>query len=192
VFRSGFIVLLLTVAVSVVCAAKKRAEPQSDSKFGAIENISVLPIVDARTGDKAGVSLEKLQRSVVNALKRKQYPVQAADSSGEAGEIAIEDVEAADPQYIKKLGPADARWVLIIFLDDVASKVTFGSTGNAKLSGFLFDKSSGELVWKGRGIGQAGQGGLMGMAMKGAMKGAALEAAVFNLIREIPKRPKNG
>jgi hypothetical protein len=36
--------------------------------------------------------------------------------------------------------------------------MVFGSTGNAELSGGLLDKESSELIWKGKGVGQAGQG----------------------------------
>jgi hypothetical protein len=136
--------------------------------------------------------MEKLQESVVGGLKKKNYSVNAASSPGNAGEIAIEDVESATPPYVKKLGPAADRWVMVVFLDDIASKMTFGSTGNAELSGYLFDKESGELIWRGKGVGQAGQGGLMGMTMKGMMKGEALGAAIANLLAGIPKLPKPG
>lgn len=182
--------LLLTAICSVDGVAKKRPVIPPDPKFMAIQNISVLPIVDARAGKKASVNMEKLQNSAVKALKKRRYPVSAASSSGEAGPIAEEDLQSAKPAYTKKLGPADARWVMVICLGDVASKITFGSTGNAEVSGYLFDKESDELVWKGKGVGQAGQGGLAGMAMKGMMKGEAISAAVYNLFTGIPTRPK--
>ena len=82
--------------------------------------------------------------------------------------------------------------MLVVCLDDLASKITFGSTGNAEVSGFLFDKEKGELVWAGKGVGQAGQGGLMGMTMVGMMKGEAIGSALYNLLSGIPNRPKSG
>lgn len=188
--RSGFLLLLLAGICSVSAEAKKRAKIPLDPRFTTIENISVLPVVDARAGKKAGVNMEKLQGSVVNGLKKKHYSVSAAANSGQAGEIAIEDMENANTPYIKKLGPPSERWVMVVFLDDVVSKMTLGSTGNAELSGYLFDKESGELIWSGKGVGQAGQGGLIGMPMKGMMKGEALGAAVSNLLAGIPNLPK--
>ena len=170
----------------------KRPKLPPDPRFAAIQSISVLPIVDTRAGKKASVNMRKLQGSVVSTLKKKRYSVRAAGTSGTAGQIDIEDLESPDPLWVKKLGPADARWVMVICLDDVTSKITFGSTGNAEMSGFLFDKDSGGLIWKGRGVGQAGQGGLMGMTMKGMMKGEALQSAVFSLLSGVPKRPKPG
>ncbi len=191
-FRYGFWILLVTGICSISAAGKKHEKLPPDPKFSAITNISVLPIADARAGKKAGVNLEKLQGNVVSTLKRKHYPVDPATSSGVSGEIAIEDMESPNSPYIKKLGPANERWVMVVFLDDVNSKITFGSTGNAELTGFLFDKEQGELVWRGKGVGQAGQGGLMGMTMKGMMKSEALDAAVANLLGSMPTRPKPG
>lgn len=136
--------------------------------------------------------MEKLQSRAVNVLKKKRYSASAGSFSGEIGEIDEEDLQSALPAYIKKLGPANARWVMVICLQDVASRITFGSTGNAEVSGYLFDKNRGELVWQGKGVGQAGQGGLAGMAMKGLMNSAALDSAVYNLFGGIPNRPKPG
>ena len=188
--KCSFMILLLCALGGAVCAAKKAPKMPPDPKFLAIANTSVLPIVDARAGTKAGVNLAGLQRNVVKLLDRQHYPASAGGSGGSAGQIAEEDLQGATAAFVKKLGPADARWVMVVCLDDVASKITFGSTGNAEVSGFLFDKESGELLWSGKGVGQAGQGGLIGMGMKGMMKGEALDAALANLIARLPKRPK--
>jgi hypothetical protein len=187
--KCGLMVLLLTGICAMNCPGKNPPDP----KLMAIENISVLPIVDARAGDKKKVNMGDIQTTVIRLLnKKKHYPASAASTSGDVGQIAVEDLESAIPSYVKKLGPPDARWVMVICLDDVVSKLTLGSTGNAELSGYLFDKDSGELIWKGKGVGQAGQGGLMGMAMKGAMKGQALLEAIQKLLKGMPDRPKAG
>jgi hypothetical protein len=184
--------LLISGVCAVECAAKRRAQTPPDPKFLAIQSVAVLPVVDARAGKKAGVNLEKLQGHLAKVLQQKRYPANAAGTSGISGEIAVEDVDSADPAFIKKLGTADERWVLVVFLNDITSKVTFGSTGNAELSAYLFDKEGGALLWRGKGVGQAGQGGLIGMPLKGMMKGQALDAAVFSLLAGIPNRPKPG
>ena len=187
--KYGSMALLLTAICGVECAAKKPEIPP-DPKFMAIKSISVLPPVDTRAGKKASVSLERLQNNAVKALQKKRYKAGPSNFSGEVGQIVEEDLQSAKPEWAKKLGPAEERWVMVVCLGDVISKITFGSTGNAEVSGYLFDKESGELIWKGKGVGQAGQGGLAGMMMKGAMKGAALDAAVYNLISGMPTLPK--
>lgn len=189
---AGLTVLLAAVICVVEGTAKKKPVIPPDPKIMAIQNISVLPVVDARAGEKASVNMVKLQGSVVKGLTRKHYPVSAANTSGDAGQIAVEDLENPQASYVKKLGPTSDRWVMVVLLDDIHSKIVFGSTGNAELDGYLFDKDSGELLWKAKGVGQAGQGGLIGMSMKGMMKSAALDAAVRSLLNSMPNRPKPG
>jgi hypothetical protein len=125
-------------------------------------------------------------------LKRKNYRVSLADNTGTAGEITEEDLKDTKPAWIQKLGPSDAGWVMVVCLDDVASKMTFGSTGNAEVSGYLYHRQTATLIWKDKGVGQAGQGGLAGMMMKSTMKGVAPGTAMWNLLSSIPKRPKPG
>lgn len=168
----------------------KHSKLPPDPRFASIGQITVLPVVDNRAGKKDKVSLDSLRKAAVKNLKHKNYSVTENDNTGPVGDIAIEDLDEADPAWVKRLGPPDSRWVLVIGLDDVHSKITFGSTGNAEVVGFLFDKQDGSVVWKGTGVGQAGQGGLMGMAFKGFMNGAALDNAMANLLSGIPKRAK--
>jgi hypothetical protein len=78
---------------------------------------------------------------------------------------------------------------MVLMLVDVATKLTFGSTGNAEVAGFLYNKEAGTIVWRDKGIGQVGQAGLMFMLMKGAMAGSAIDVAMNSLLSSIPKRP---
>src|SRR5215467_2072981 len=106
----GLMILLLNAICAVDCAAKKKPKVPLDPRFLAIENISVLPVVDARAGDKASINIGKLQGGVVKGLKKKNYSASAADNAGDAGQIAVEDLEDAQPSYLKKLGPTSERW----------------------------------------------------------------------------------
>jgi hypothetical protein len=183
--------ILLALSFSSASLAKKQ-KPAPDPRFEAIDQIVVLPVVDARAGKKDSVNFDSLRKVAINDLKHKNYRLTASDDTGTVGQIAEEDLNEGSAAWIKRLGPSDARYVLVIGLDDVHSKFTFGSTGNAELVGFLFDKQDGSTLWKGNGVGQAGQGGLYGMAFKGMMKGAALETAMNNLFAAIPKLSKKG
>jgi hypothetical protein len=123
-------------------------------------------------------------------LQKRGYAPVSADNNGEVGQIVEEDLLDTKPAWIKRLGTPSSRWVMVVCLLDVHSKLTFGSTGNAEISGYLFDKEKPELVWSGKSVGRAGQGGLLGMTMKGAMKSAAMGTAVVNLVDLLPKHPK--
>jgi hypothetical protein len=191
-FAIKLLVCLLVLAVLPVNCFGKNHELPPDPRFAAIDQVVVLPVVDARAGKKDNVNLESLRKSAISNLKRKNYAVDQTDNAGTAGEILEEDLNDAKPEWIKRLGPPEARWVMVVELNEAHSNITFGSTGNAEVAGFLFDKQDGSVLWKGTGIGQAGQGGLMGMAMKGMMTGAALDSAMANLLSGIPKLPKKG
>jgi len=76
---------------------------------------------------------------------------------------------------------------MVILLIDVNTKLTFGSTGTAEVAGFLYDVESEKMIWRDKGIGKAGQGGLVGMLMKGMMDEQAISMANYNLVASIPK-----
>ena len=52
----------------------------------------------------------------------------------------------------------------------------------------LIDTQTGNILWKQNATGQIGQGGLLGMAMKGLMEESAIETAVPNLMKTLPPR----
>jgi hypothetical protein len=181
---------VLALAILPVNCFGKRHELPPDPRFAAIDQIVILPVIDARAGKKDKVNLESLGKTTAGVLKRKNYTAIRTDNTGTAGEIVEEDLNDARPEWIKRLGPPEARWVMVIGLGEIHSSLTFGSTGNAEVIGFLFDKQDGSVLWKGTGVGQAGQGGLAGMAMKGMMKGEALDNAMGNLLGSFPNLPK--
>jgi hypothetical protein len=191
--RSGFIALLMFGICLPNCVAETTHEQPANPKFAAIQNISVLPIVDARAGRKTYVKMEAIQEIVVGRLKKKYYSAAAAATSGEAGEIAIEDMDSPRPAYVKTLGPANERWVLVIVLTDVNSgglknNSFLGSLGssNAELSGFLFDKEKGVMIWTGSGTGRRKGHSDLSAAERSATIGVAVRA----LFSQMPEHPK--
>jgi hypothetical protein len=183
--------LAASVLVANTLTADAKKEPTAlELRFFGIERIVVLPPVDARNGEKPQVGLDDIRTNVVNLLEKKNYVAEAGSFAEGAERPVEEDLKEARPEWIKALGPADARWIMVVVLHDVTSRMNFGSSGNAELSGYLYDREDGSLVWQGKGVGQAGQGGLIGILMKSTMKGEALGKAASNLINAIPKRPK--
>jgi hypothetical protein len=148
-----------------------------------------MPIVDSRSGEKARIDFEKLQAQAEKQLTGKRYRVTLDADAASLADMNVDDINEMTPDLVRKTAPSEQRWVMILCLEDVATKITFGSTGNAEMTGFLFDKQSGKLAWKNKGIGKAGQGGLAGMMMKGMMKGEALSAALTNLLLPVPEQP---
>jgi hypothetical protein len=194
--RKYLILLIVVLALGLMTGCVPALEPaiQLDSNFQPqkVDLISILPPVDARLDKKEKVNLQKeLNKAARSKLKKKRYKVQLIDTDSTNSVITKDDLETYDAAWIKKLGPGDANWVMVLVLDDVVTKLSFGSTGNAEVSGFLFDKQSGTLLWRDKGVGKTGMGGLAGMMMIASMDEEAIRLAVIDLIASIPKRPKN-
>jgi hypothetical protein len=186
--------LLVILAVALLasgCVAPplKPAIQRSDNfRPMEIEQITLLPILDGRLDTAAKLDTEPLGRRVEEILKNKKYAVVRAPTATHLDAFTPLALQSPTSEWIQTLPPSDGRWVMLLRVDDVNSKIVFGSVGSAELSGYLFDKKAGEMVWHDKGIGRAGQGGLLGMAMLGMMESAAMEAALGNLTASIPKR----
>ncbi len=133
-----------------------------------------------------------IQKEAVKILTKKRYNAIPAAGAGEVGEILEPDLATPAPDWVKKLGPADARWVMVVVLADARSKITFGSTASVELNAYLFDKNTGELLWKSQAVGKSGQGGLIGMAMKGSNESMAVAAATSKLFKTLQGGPESG
>lgn len=182
---------LATLFFSVSCAVplKPPIFLSPGFEFTSIDRIVVLPAVDLRVEKKINVNLDKqITGATEKIIRNKGYRTSLGNTMGEVGAVIEEDLKDAKPEWVKRLGPPDARWVMVVCLIDVATTLTFGSTGNAEVSGYMYDKETGVMVWKDKGIGQAGQGGLAGMLMKGLMDEEAIGSAMGNLLASVPKR----
>jgi hypothetical protein len=182
---------LVLVCLVAGCAAPLKQAIYLDAGFQSqvIDQIVLLPAIDARIDRKIGVNIEKYIRSAGRKiLKKKRYQVTLSDNIGEVIQIMEDDLKSGDSTWIKRLGPPDAHYVMVFMLVDVRTKLTFGSTGNAEVAGFLYNKDNGTIAWRDKGIGQVGQGGLMGMAMIGTMAVNAIDIAMTDLLSSMPKR----
>lgn len=181
------------VALTPACAVPMKQAIHLAPAFQppAVGEIRVLPVVDARVDKQQKTDIEKHVRgAAVKTLEKKGYRATSTDDRGAAGEIAEEDLKSSDASWVKQLGPSDARFVMVLAVLDIKTKLTFGSTGNAEVSGVLYDKTAGVALWRDKGIGQAGQGGLAGMLFKGTMDESAVSAAMFNLFASLPGKKK--
>jgi hypothetical protein len=191
--HNGCWVLGVLILLVAGCAAPLKQAIYLAPGFepAAIDEITLLPVQDLRIDREIEVNMEEQIRELgMEILEKKGYRVSLDDNIGNVDEITEDDLKSGNPKWILRLGPPGARWVMVLTLNDVTTKLVFGSTGNAEVSGFLFDKESGTIAWHDKGIGRAGQGGCIGCILKFTMDEAAIGAAVYNLLASIPKRPK--
>jgi hypothetical protein len=185
--RTSFILLLVFI---VGCAPTKQAI-YLDSNFQklVIDNIALMPPVDIRidTSEDANTN-DFIRKIAMNDLMEKGYGVINIRSMGNLLITKDDFLNSIDSISIKRIGSTNNRWIMFIVLIDVSTTLTLGSTGNAEVAGYLFDKKNGILVWKDKGIGKVGQGGLIGMAMKSGMAEYAINDAIINLMSSFPRR----
>jgi len=115
-----------------------------------------------------------------------------SDNRSGLADMTSDDLADPDAAWVGQLGAPEVRWAMIVSLVDVTSSmVFFGSTGNAEVIGYLYDKKDGTLVWRDKGAAQVGQGGFIGMALKSEMDEAALAEAIDRLFASFPQRTKD-
>ncbi|WP_300672704.1 hypothetical protein [Desulfoluna sp.] len=184
------LLIFLPVLILMGCAGAKQPIFLS-STFGQemVENILVLPIVDLRFNKEPELpKLDKwVQRVVKGKLKYKKYTFTLISDLSIVDNITEEDLKEVDAEWVKNLGPSGSRWIIIVALLDAKSKLTFGCTGNAEISGYLIDKKEGSILWRDKGIGKTGYSGLGGMLMKGFMLEEAIKMASVDLMKSFPK-----
>jgi len=156
----------------------------------SMDAVYILPVVDARADKKLSLNLDRLQHNMADSLKQKRYQVVVLTDSKLVAGITDEDLKDPSTDWVKTIGPSESRWVMALAVGELSRKLTFGSTGNAEVNLFIFDKQTGTVVWEDKGLGRAGQGGLLGMMMVGMMDEAAIEEAMNQVMFKFPKRQK--
>jgi tetratricopeptide (TPR) repeat protein len=172
------------------------------AQFAAIEQMVILPVVDVRADASAKVDLRAMRKYTQQILKWKRYTVMQADNTGSVGQILEKDLSEARPEWIVRVGPPEARWVMVIGLKGVYYR---GSIPSAEVFGFIYDKERGRVVWKGGAAGGyqsaqsvTGVGGAsapltdltMLLLMPGSARQGAVSNALFNLLSAVPQLPK--
>jgi hypothetical protein len=190
-FHSAGLFALAMVALFTSCAGPGKTAAHQSARFtpAEVDQITVLPVVDLRQDKTVDIDLTHIVHGRAKSLlKSKKYEVLlSSDPSAVAG-LTEEDLRAKDCPSLEHIQPTGARWIMVFAVHDVTRKLTFGSTGGAELTGYFFDRQNGEQLWRDKGVGRAGQGGLLGMAMIGMMSGEALRAAANDCLITFPSK----
>lgn len=199
----------ISLFVAINCFGKRREAPPPEPRFAAIGQIVILPVVDSRVSPTVKVDLENMRKYMQQRLRRKNYAVSSSDNTG-VGSMALADLQRGDPSWIRRLGPPQARWVMVVAFGGVQVNYRIPS---AAVLGFLYDKGAGAICWSGTAVGQyhlsrgpygPGCGACLGeaasaqladtftlLAMPGSARKTAVLNALFDLQASIPKMPKS-
>lgn len=171
----------------------------SQERFAAIDQIVILPVFAPGATKEGKVDLQLMRESTQKLLESKHYAVIQSDNNGGVGELVEKDLIEARTEWIKRLGPPEARYVMTIELRGIGYP---GNTPTAEALGFLYDKESGSVLWEGTSVGQYVFNVQQGMNLAAAGLTDALwriagearkdaeKSAVANLLSSIPKLPK--
>jgi hypothetical protein len=194
--QSLILPLFISIFLLSGCAATKVAVYQIPGfEPTKVDVITILPVADLRIDKNDKVKIDDVNSwmmpSLERTLKKAGYKVNVITDRSLVANLTEADLKSKDLEWLRQgVASGYSKWILIAGLNDVMSKLTFGSTGNAEVSGYFYDVAGGALVWHDKGVGKTGQGGLMGMAMKGMMSHDAVVYATANLIASFPKPPK--
>ncbi len=184
----------LISAVAVAFAGCASAPPPAEFvapnlSGDAIDNLVLLPVVDHRIDTEKELKLDKWVHNVAEArLKKSDYVFSVETNRDTIAAVTRDGLEEADPEMIADIGPDGSRWVLLLVLHDASSKMTFGSSGGAEMTGYLMDKETNEVVWRNKEFAEFSMGGLMGMTMKGQMQRGAVELVTDKVLKVLPER----
>jgi len=159
-WHKSMVIALLIGAVFLLtgCATTEPAFYRAtEFKPKFIDQITLLPAVDARTDKAVALNLEHwLRIEAATNLRRKGYAVLLSAMTRGTSELTYDNLRAADPALIKRLGPLGERWIMILALVDLN---VAGSSGKVEAAGFLYDKEKGTLLWRDTSICQVGREG---------------------------------
>lgn len=186
----GLIFFLMIFLTGCATTLYKPLYLHKDYYNNELKEITVLLAIDERVDRSTNLDMfKKVTNPIAKSLRKKKYEVNAIQNCPEIMntlEIDITDADSTFYNSFRKYG----RFVVFPILLDCSASLTFGSTGNAELSVYLIDTEKKCLVWKEKGVGSAGQGGLLGMAMVGTMASEALFYAIINTMGSIPEMGK--
>ncbi len=187
---------LVMVSVMELGCASPRDPIYMDQSFSPldVQTITVLPAVDFRR-DRAvridEIELQKLVAEVLGrSLREKQYEVTFPSELWVRPCLEIDDIAEVDASCVKMHGPKEARWVLLVLLENLQKRTAFGSGVRAEVSGLLFDTSHGRVVWRDSGQRRLGQGGMVGVAMGGLLDKTVLQESVVDLMETFPRKSR--
>ena len=195
--------LLALAGLLTGCATQSKVPLYSNSEFNAaeVDRITLLPVLDLRQAKKVKFNVSSIVLDHTKSmLESKHYSV-LLDSNGDAlAKLTLQDLDSDQPEWVKTFPCTGSRWIMIFVVHNVSSTMPLYSTGNAELSGYLFDRQNGTKLWQDSGIaaqtsdlvpGDILVSAAIGVAEFPFMSRKALNEAISNCMLSFPPKPKS-
>jgi len=190
----GIVLLCVSVLLLSGCATVKKIPIKLDPNFRAksIDTIVLMPIVDRRIDKTAKIDLEKEVRiPAKKLLEKKGYTVIMPETFGEGINVNANDVGEMGVDDLSTLGPKDSKALLYIYIEDISeSYIVLAYTFKIESTGSLIYKQEKVELWRDKGIGVSGQGGLISGVVSGLDRAEAISYSRENMFVTLPDVPK--
>lgn len=186
VFVAG---LFLLNGCSTVPKMPIKLDPNFASKN--IDTVVLMPVVDRRIDKKGSIDLEKdIRIPAKKILEKKGYIVIMPSSFGEGITASMGDVGEMNTQELSDLGPKDARALIFIYVEDIIDEyIVMAYTFKIEATGSLIEKQEKAELWRDKGIGAEGQGGLISGVTSVFNKSAAISRCLSDIFVTLPNCP---
>ncbi len=158
-----------------------------------IRSIALLPAIDQRKDRSYEIDLNyEINTRARKSLEKKGYVVLETSPVVASNRSEASRLMDMDPAYLASLGPANADAVMAIYLQDtLRSYMIMSYVFKAEAIGTLVSKADQTEVWRDKGLGNAGQGGLISGLLQGLYRAEALDGCVYGMLATLPKAPAN-
>ncbi|MGD0743703.1 MAG: hypothetical protein ABSA45_00975 [Verrucomicrobiota bacterium] len=198
VTRHNVGLFILTTALGTAflggCATKPPLSVAPGFNPQSIDTLYVLPLANlVPTKNADAKSYTILTRNTKYYFKTRRYNYQFLADPQLVANITAEDVEQAQPDWIKTVGPPEARWVMLFALGDLSkhSNIIIG-TFNVEMDMLVFDKQQGLVMWRDKEVLQTGGLGVVGAVVNTFTPSEnGVETTVLRLLHRFPKRQSN-
>ena len=157
-----------------------------------IDRITILPIFDARSQRPFEIKESDLQRVVYptleTGLSKKGYTFDYSNEIGRPQCLKYGRSSDLAPDCLRNVGPSSSRWILVLFLQDFQMRSPYGGAVSAKMSGLLFDRAEGKMLWRDLEYSGLSQRELVGKNRDTLIENDVLQLCTSNLISSVPQK----
>jgi hypothetical protein len=181
--------VVLLSGCSTVPKMPIKLDPNFKSKN--IDTIVLMPVVDRRIDKKSKVDFEKVLRiPAKKILEKKGYAVVMPGSFSDNSAITADNVGEMNIGELSNLGPMNERALLFIYVDDVLDDyIVLAYTYKIEATGSLIEKRERIELWRDKGIGKSGQGGLISGPLSSLYQYEANSMCLNDMFCTLPASP---
>ena len=180
--------LLGTFLLAGCAATKVPILLHPDFKAKKITGITLMPMVDRRPEQDKPMNIDYLYEALTKQLEKKGYTVyRCFEFKMNGTAVDVRDVADMSPEELSVLEPDNDSPRLFMYIEDILDNyMVLAYQYKIETTGSLISKTEKIQLWRDKGVGAHGQGGLISGAFSAWDKKIAIDAAVRDLLLGFP------